>query len=76
MVALFLDPGSKKFYLSNAKIRFKIGQAVPEVLAKNATDFHKKMRKNTLEIGSVEYVFRPITLKHTENVDIVNAHIN
>ena len=42
MVALFLDPGSKKFYLSNAKIRFKIGQAVPEVLAKNATDFHKE----------------------------------
>ena len=38
--------------LSNAKIRSKIGQAVPELLLKNVTVFRVKVRKITSKIDS------------------------
>ena len=83
-VARYPDPGSKNgLYLtesstnclSNAKIRSKIGQAVPELLLKNVTVFRVKVRKITSKIDSSGIVFSPIAFKLSEKMDLVYAHV-
>ena len=83
-VARYPDPGSKNGWyltesptncLSNAKIRSKIGQAVPELLLKNVTVFRVKVRKITSKIDSGGFVFSPIAFKLSEKMDLVYAHI-
>ena len=62
-------------YLSNAKIGTKIGQAVPELLLKNATVSHVKVWKTTSKIESGEFVFFSIPFKRSQKMDVVYAHI-
>ena len=51
-------------YLYNAKIRSKIGQAVPELLPKNVTNFREKVTTITSEIGTnvVFFVLLPSSI--------------
>ena len=66
-----IDPGSKTFdvllkVLQNTfptqKIRSKICQAVPELLAKSVTDFPKKCRKSPPR-SALAFLFRPAAVK-------------
>ena len=85
-LARYPDPGSKNGlyltesptnYLSNAKIRSKIGQAVSELLLpKNVTVFTQKVRRITSKIASVDVILCHLALKLSENMDLVYMHVN